>query len=401
VAATPKATLSLAQARSLWHRGQGLDTMGGDTLAALTATGPIRTLGGADVYISARARAAGLTRVELDGLAASRDVQVIPAARGCMYLVTRPEVSLFLAFAASGWRRRNARDFQKLACAEEEYERVQRAALAALGDGPLTPAALRKAMPEGVVRSFGALGKKVGMSSALPSALRELEFSGEVERTHEGGRLDTDRYLWGAATQPLAPVPEDILTQIAHRFFGFAGPATRDEFAAWSGAGKRDCAAAMANLDLVPVAIEGRGLAHMREAWLGDAPTSSAVRFLSYEDSYVTVHGGPGALTDPAHHGLLVPVWGYGKDMPLGQVKHMHLRPFFVGPELRGFWEFDPDAAEVVCAPLRPLDGDAQQVEEEAHLLGAFLREEVGHGLSFSLDTADAARARLSLLATL
>jgi len=46
------------------------------------------------------------------------------------------------------------------------------------------------------VRSLGEKGKKLGLSSTLPPALRTLEFEGRIERTLEGGRLDSERYLW-------------------------------------------------------------------------------------------------------------------------------------------------------------------------------------------------------------
>ncbi len=399
--------LTLEQARGLWFHGQSLDGQGGDALRTLAATGPIRTLGGADVYISARARVAGLTRVELDEMSARQDVQVIPAARGCMYLVARPDVPTYLSFAAEGFRKRNQREMEKVGCDAAEFAAVRDAAVAALQAGPMTPAQLRAALPDGVVRPFGAAGKKIGLSSALPSALRDLEFDGVAERGHEGGRLDSERYLWqltGGAAVSAEPDAAEVLATLARRFFTFAGPATRDEFSAWSGAGKRACQAAIDAIGLAPVQIEGYpcvAFAHA-EATRPVGPASDAVRFLSYEDTYVTVHGGPGVLTDPAYHDVEVPVWGAGGPQTLGSVKHMHLRPFFIGPRLRGLWEFDPDTAEVFWTGLGPLTtSEHAQVAEEADLLGTFLRDEVGHGLSFSLDTPDAARQRIQTLASL
>jgi len=64
--------------------------------------------------------------------------------------------------------------------------------------------------PQGVPRrhpSFGDPGKKVGLSSPLPLALRLLEFAGEIERTLDGGKLDSERYLWRRPRATLARRP--------------------------------------------------------------------------------------------------------------------------------------------------------------------------------------------------
>src|SRR5260370_1229414 len=78
-------------------------------------------------------------------------------------------------------------------------------------------------------------------------ALRLLELRGEIERTLDGGQLDSERYLWRrVASKPRAASPErrgpdslrppgtDPLGRVIEAFLGYAGPATVAHIAAWS-----------------------------------------------------------------------------------------------------------------------------------------------------------------------
>ncbi|HEX8106863.1 MAG TPA: hypothetical protein VF516_04000, partial [Kofleriaceae bacterium] len=65
-------SLTLAQARALWWHKQALAGTGKQPLAALIGdSGWLRTLGGADAYLAARARRPGMTRAELDAAIAA------------------------------------------------------------------------------------------------------------------------------------------------------------------------------------------------------------------------------------------------------------------------------------------------------------------------------------------
>lgn len=111
--------------------------------------------------------------------------------------------------------------------------------VAGLLTSPSTTDALRRRLPAGAVRSLGERGKKVGVGSVLPVALRLLELSGRVERPLEGGRLDSERYLWRVAKEslpPLAKVPTDAAARNAELFrifLSWAGPAPLKDFASW------------------------------------------------------------------------------------------------------------------------------------------------------------------------
>ncbi len=91
--AEPAFTLSLEHARRVAVAAQGLArSPTGGLAAAVEATGFVRTLGGADVYLALRARRPGTSRAGLDGAVERGELQVVPAARGCIYLVPRRDV---------------------------------------------------------------------------------------------------------------------------------------------------------------------------------------------------------------------------------------------------------------------------------------------------------------------
>ena len=123
----------------------------------------------------------------------------------------------------------------------------------------MTPQQLRKAMPDGSIRALGDAGKKLGMSSTLPTALRFAEAEGRVQRVPIDHKLDQERYRWGLRTTPLERPADDLPGALAERYFSHASPATLKEAAAWSGASQRDLKPAIARLGLQPVAIETLG----------------------------------------------------------------------------------------------------------------------------------------------
>jgi DNA glycosylase AlkZ-like len=399
--------LSAGQVRSFRILAQGLPPApGAQFIPTLQRTGFLRTLGGGDVYLGARARVPDLCRAGLDAAVTRADVQVVPAVRGCIYLVSRRDVPLCLRVASLLSRARDQRDAEKAGIRPGEIDDVAAAALALLQrQGPLTTDALRRALPEGTVRSLGEQGRKVGVASPLPLALRQLEFAGLVERTLPGGRLDSERYAWNATAQnpfTAAKLPESpaaLHGLLLERFLQAAGVATLKAFCSWSGLPQRDATAALPHADVVPVEIEGiRAFASPEttplQAHLGDA--DNAVALLPFEDNLLHLAGGPGHLVDPSFHELQVPNWGSSKQVSLGKASHVAFRGVLADGRLCGFWEYDPDAGTAVTWCFQKPSRDAvRRIAEVAAATGAFLREELGHGHTFSLDTDDELRRRV------
>jgi hypothetical protein len=399
--------IDLDRARAHWHRRQGLaEPMKGPLEEIVAATGWPRTLGGADVYLAIRARAPGMRRSDLDEAVAQSRLQVIPAVRGCIYLVPRASVPLLLRIADEQSSKRSERDLEKVGVPRTEIAAVGEAVVAALKKGPLSTDGLRRALPPDVVRSLGDQGKKVGISSTLPPALRHLEFEGRIERTQENGRLDNERYAWRLVkkspfTGAKVPAdPEGRYAALARMFFQHAGPASAKDFASWAGLSQRDARSAIERAPLAPVAVDGyaddafaleEDLRALREA----APATSAVSLLSFEDNFVVLHGGPALLIDPKHHSRKTAVWGQTKGTTLGDAKHIAMRTVFDGDRMVGMWEFDPEKEAIVFGLFEPpKPAQKRAIEALASDLGAFLRDDVGHAKSFSLDTVDELRKR-------
>ena len=271
--------------------------------------------------------------------------------------------------------------------------------------GPKTTPAIRKALPDGAIRNLGEKGKKAGVSSPLPVALRELEFAGRIERIPVGARLDTEKYEWRRAKPAKrASAGRDFAERVqlvARRFFEWFGPATLKELTAWSGLTARDAKAAVAALPLVPVAIEG----HADDAWaleadrdaLVDASPTASFDFLAFEDNLLIIHGGPGAHADAAYHDRPLASWGMQKPTTLGAAKHIAWRTILFKGEIIGYWEYDLDKGELVHALFDgPPKGQKRALAQRSEELAAFLRDDLGHARSFSLDTDEAIRARVA-----
>jgi len=72
------------------------------------------------------------------------------------------------------------------------------------------------------------------------------------------------------------------------------------------------------------------------------------------------------------------------------------------GGRVRGFWEYDPDQGKVLTwlfdPPAKPVRA---AVDAAATETSTFLREQVGHGRSFTLDSDDELRRRCAQLRAL
>ena len=405
-------SVPLERARAHWWQKQGLGAPVARRIdEVIDQTGWLRTLGGVEVYIAARARLPSVTKRALEQASESLAVQVVPAVRGCIYLLPRPHVPLALQFAESIWQARAERDLQRVGSSWKEVNSVARAVLEALKE-PLSTDGLRKAMPAGTARSFGERGKKVGLSSALPVALRQLEFRGEIMRTLEAGRLDTERYVWRRSKQnpvSTAKLPTSkagLAAAIAQIFFRQMGPATVRDFAEWAGMSLGEAKAAVSELPLASVAIPGyadeaRVLDSELHALKNAESDATRATLAGFEDNYTTLHGGPAPLVDRMHHGLKVDVWGSGKSTTLGAAKHLAYRALLVGDRLAGFWEYDPGSREIVTAAFDRVSPAARRAIDKAAREVQALIEELGHARSFSLDTDASLKERAGKLRAL
>jgi len=408
-------TVDLNRVRGFWMQRQGLlGDAGPDAASTIRRCGWPRTLGGVDAYLSLWTRCPSVERATVDSaLADDAGLWIVPAARGCIYIVPTDQVAMAVQLGATAWWKRTRRDLAKVGVPEDEVRGLGEAVLAALGDGTLSVDQVRKALPDGAIRSLGAPGKKVGMSSTLPTALRLLEADGRIRRQPETARLDSQRYAWrrpagGAFGGAVAPADEAALNEnMASLFFRQAGPATLNEFCAWTGIGKRAGKAAIAALGLVEVAVEGHGACWLFEEDLDALRAATPADelppvLLPFEDGYVSYRGALSCLARPGDLDRPVKIGGSGTERRLGDATAMWQRVVIDGGCISGYWEWDPDDERVVTGTFADLPAArARKLTERADAMGAFITEQLGTARAFSLDSDKQQRKRLAWLAAM
>ena len=229
-----KTEITLDAARAHWARKQGLAERATGSVADVVAkTGWLRTLGGIDVYLAARARARDANRARIDEEVVAKRLRVSMALRSCIYLVPRTQAAIALRVADGLWRKRTDRDLERAGTSWREVEDVGRIALSALrAQGARSTDALRRTLPAGAARSLGEAGTKVGLTSPLGPALRDLELRGLIERTLASGRLDSESYLWRSAEKNVfeergaPPTVDAALAALVDLAISWLGPAS-------------------------------------------------------------------------------------------------------------------------------------------------------------------------------
>lgn len=410
--AMPVATspaVSLEQVRRLWCYKQRIaNAKGTGPRAVLASTGWARTLGGIDVYLSLRSRNNGMTKTMVDGDVANGNIRVVPAVRGCIYLAPSDDAELLLSLARELAHKKTARDLDKTGVRQGEVDELAKAIARVVATGPKTTAEVRKALPKGSIRSLGDIGKKVGLSSPLPVALRQLEFSGKLVRTPIADSLDTEVYRWSVpkpVPRRFGLKPVDCYQQVTERFLNWFGPATVKHMADWIGVPQRAIKQALEQLPTRELTIEGHAkqavLLDQDYALLTDVPAPKHIAFLPFGDNVIHLHGGPAAMIDPAYHDLEVRVWGgRGRRTTIGTCNHLGYRSILVGDKVVGFWEYDPQADEVVTCYFggSPPRGSKTALKRALDELHTAICHELGHARSFSLDTDDGLHQRANEL---
>lgn len=390
--------LSLDNARAIWLQRQGLTRPHtGELPGLIEQTGWLRTIGGAEAYLAAFVRRPATTRAELDETVASGKLQVLPCVRGCMYILPRAHAALGLRLAAGLARKRILSDFQKVGVGVPETAELQSVILRVLGNCPLSTDGIRAALPKGAVRSLGDAGKKIGISSPLPATLRLLEFDGKLVR-RPTTRVDAERYDWHLQSPDFfAGLPNEgdvdaLARPLLRLFLEQSGPATLDEFVAWSGITKTQAKVAADQLAPAQIEVESLGSSLVLGAVEKTTLDPDLVVFLPSLDNFAAHRAGIRFLTDVEHHDR--PCSGFGvKVSTIGTAKNGDGRFVIRGGKIVGLWDYDPDAKQVryglwSAADRRP------KMDEIAHSLGTFLREQVGHGMIYALDSVGEQRER-------
>jgi hypothetical protein len=379
---------TLTQARSAWAHGQGLHARGDLSLAkTAAATGWLRTIGGAEAYLALVARSSKATVKSVHAAVKKGALCVVPSVRGCMYLVPKADVPLSLAVAAAQSDKRMARDLEKAGSSLDEVDGLAKDILKRL-KVPTETRALSAALPEGLVRSLGPAGKKVGLTTTLPSALRRLEFAGRIARVPVDDRLDHERYAWTATGTVAKPLElEAAHDALAKRFFQWAGPATRKEFASWTGLNQTEAKAAIERGAFDCVQVEELGEAFVLAGSKPAAVGKPAVALIPALDNLFAMRLSSAMLLESEHRGFTVATFGRGREAPIGECGQPLDRTLQRGGRVFGTWGYDPATGECEAHPFKGSPKAAAQAAARGLTEVQSVFKALGHGRATSIDT--------------
>ena len=387
---------TIKEARERWFAAQSLGRrLHAPVEEAVAATGWIRSLGGATAYMALSARVRGFNVNQLHTAIAEERLLIMPSARGCMYVVPRTHSAWALELARHLTQRRVERDMEKAGMEAGEWDTVADAISQELSKGPRSTNELRKALKANVFRSLGAAGKKVGLSSNLPPSLRMMEFAGRVQRVPVDNRLDHEKYNWKlpSATLHTPPNKTDFRAAVARLFFAWAGPATLDEFAAWSGLNKGDSRAGIEGARLAPCEVEGIGPCFDSPLPV-ETDEEPSLAWLGAMDGYVSMRSSGAVVSDPAHHNIPVANFGYNSTRSLASVNQPIERLLVWQGQIVGVWAWHPQREEPVFHLFAEVPAFAMERWDEDARRVCSVFAALGHAKAFSMDKEEKIAAR-------
>jgi hypothetical protein len=371
-----------------WAR-QGLDgsLQGRPAAQVLERSGWARSVAGAGPYLTLFARS-GISREDADRAVARLEIHELPAARGCTYVV--PESDFALALRAGEGFDSDLKTAYRLGVTEKEIEKLCDAVSGALKHGALDPDGLREAVG-GAARNLGPEGAKKGVTTTLPLALGELQRRGAIRRVPVNGRLDQQRYrytLW--QPNPLAQFrlsKEEVLTEVARRYFRWIGPATIGEFQWFSGLGVKAAKAAVAPLGLASLEGERLMFADDLDALRSfKAPKKACHALVSSLDALFLLRRN---LRDT------VAADAWKRVFPNGGLTDLPSHAIVERGRLAGLWEFDSQAGSIVRLTFAP---EGKSLDAAIQATESYVRDQLGDARTFSLDSPKSRVPRLEAL---
>ena len=374
--------------RAWWFHQQGLDgrLMGSSPSVILKETGWARSVGGSNPYFTLLSRG-GLSREAVDSAVSSTEIHELPTARGCTYVLPNEDFAFGLT-AGAPFRENEMRTAYKLGVTDQEVDVLCEAIVAALSKDTLSPDEIRVATGD-ASRSLGEEGKKKGLTTTLPLALGKLQALGEIRRVPIGGRLDQQRYKY-AIWRPNPRIgftmsDEEIATQLAKRFYRWAGPATLGEFQWFSALGVGASKAAVGPLNLQPLepGSERMFLPGDRERFEAfETPAHSQYALVSSIDGVSLLRRDLLSLLDPVDQQREV---FSGKGLSnLGGLSDLPSNAILDRGRLIGLWEYDTNTASIAWFSFVPKNPELVAAVSATEI---YIREQLGDARSFSLDS--------------
>ncbi|WP_153537191.1 DNA glycosylase AlkZ-like family protein [Actinomadura macrotermitis] len=379
-----------------WAHKQGLDgTLAGAPPAEVLArTGWARAAGGANPYLQLFARA-GTSRQDADRAAADLRIHMLPAARGCCYLLPAADYAIALRAAERG-ALAEAAAAARLGAPRAEIDRVAEAVLAVLEQNarPLGPRELRVLLG-GLVRDLGEAGRRKGLASTLPVALGLLQSAGEIRRVPVDGRLDTREHAYVRWTPPPPVGADEARAALARRYWTWTGGATLAQFRGFCAATAKDARAAVEPLGLVPLAGTGLLALPADAAAFADfaPPPGPACTLVGWLDALVLLRRDLPSLLGPADAARpLPPALARSTLSGLGELP---AHGIVDRGRVVGLWEYDPGAAEIAWASFVPPDDALRAAVARTE---EFVRVQLGDAPGSGLDSSARRRPRIEAL---
>lgn len=385
--------IEASKLRAWYAHRQGLDgsLQGKSAADVLIRAGWARSIGGVSPYLTLFSRA-GITREQADAAAKNLQIHELPAARGCTYVL--PAADFVLGLAAGHAFQGEMKVALKLGVTEKEIGKLCDAILKALEKGPLDPDGLRGACGK-AVRNLGDEGKKKGLTTTLPVALENLQASGDIRRVPTNGRFDQQRYqyaLW--RPNPLRGfklTPEQVSTELARKYFAWAGPAPLSAFQAFSGLGVKASKAAVEPLKLEEIEISP---GQSRYFLPSDRPDSEAFKtpkeprysLLGSIDSLFLLRNFHDAV-DPAD-ALAAKALAQADDL-------LPNHAIIDRGRLIGLWDYDPVKESIAWMSFVKKD---KALTDAVTRTEDFVREQLGDARSFGLDSPRSREPRIAAL---
>jgi len=380
-----------------WHR-QGLDQP--DPASAeeiLSRFGWARTVGSANPYLTMWARGGPSPR-DLEFEVTQGDIQELPSARGCTYLLPKAHYGIGLKIGQSNGDDPAIRQAKKyLGFTDEELALLNEGVLRALEGGPLDPKELREKLGERV-RSLGEEGKKRGLSTTLSLSLGNLQSRGLIRRIPMEARLDAERFRYAKWSDgPFAagdPDRNDVQREMARLYWNWTGGASLAEFRWFTGFGVGESKRLAGELGLVPIHEDTLALPEDANAFARFEPsTKPQVRLLASIDSLILLRRNVASLLHESDRALTLP---NAKGMAnAGGLTDIDSHGIFDRGRWIGLWEFDPEYGEIAYytfhRPTSPV------IDEIARTL-AMIAAELGDFRSFSLDSPKSRSPRIRQL---
>ena len=340
--------------RAWWSHRQGLDgsLRGKSPAEILEHSGWARSVGGIGPYLTLYARG-GTSRADADAAVAQLHIHELPAARGCTYVLPASDFALGLTVGRQ-FGGADMKQALKLGVTETEIDQLCDAVVAALGNEPLDPDAIRAATGN-ASRSLGEEGKKKGLTTTLPLALGRLQAGGKLRRVPTNGRLDQQRYKYTTwSPNPLAKYPDSLdaaFTELARHFFRWVGPATLGELQWFSGLGVKTTKVAVEPLGLVPAEPGSDRVLLPDDAARFEAfepPTTPHYSLVSGLDPITANRREMQSLIDPKDRDRAVVVDASPKS--LGSLVDLPSHAILDRGQIMGLWEYDVDSRSPVNA---------------------------------------------------